>query len=206
MATEWIVPVTTTIMGLATVGATAWTTGRGRRHDRELAVDRQRHERFTAHEQWIRDRREDAYVSLIDLAEESGLYVQRVHPMWDSNPPRPVPDLPDLEAQRKVRARVIAFGSQKVKDRMGEWQQFVHRAIYAAAAVTDDVDGARQQLHDLRDHERQARQALGDQVAAELQENSHELNATVPRAGFRARLRSRCGDGRSEGVSDDHQS
>jgi hypothetical protein len=169
MAWEWISSVSTATVGVAAILGTNWVAGRGRRHERALAEERHKHERLTAHEAWIRDSRRDAYLGLLNLAEEVGQYVQRVHPMWSSGHDVPHPELPDLEAQRKMKAPVIAFGSDAVKQHMNVWEDIVRRAIFAAAAVTDDIDGARQQLHDLRSGERDARQALGQQVADELQ-------------------------------------
>lgn len=169
MAWEWISSVSTATVGVAAILGTNWAAGRGRRHERALTAERHEHERLLAHEAWIRDSRRDAYLGLLDLAEEAGQYVQRVHPMWSSGQELPHPELPDLEAQRKMKAPVIAFGSDAVKEHMNAWEDVVRRALFAAGAVTDNVDGARQQLHDLRAEERDARRSLGKQVADELQ-------------------------------------
>lgn len=179
MAWDWFPVASTAAVGIAAIVGSTWTAAWGKRQDRALAAERHEHERLTAHENWIRERRNDAYIGLLDLAEETGLYVQRVHPMWSSGGPDP--ELPDHEAQRLVRARVMAYGSSTVKDRMGEWHALVQRVIFAASAVSDNVDGARSQLHDLRETERAARQALGEQVSIELQSPPRPSSEPPPR-------------------------
>jgi hypothetical protein len=170
MAWEWISSVSSGVVGVSAIVGAGWTATRTRKNDRLLAKERHDHERLTAHEQWIRDHRKDAYLTLVNLSEEASLYVQRVHPMMDTDPPRPVPDLPGLDAQREARTKVIAFGSQEVKARMRIWHEIVVRASFAAAAISEGNGEYREQLHDLRQQERDAREALGEQVAAELQE------------------------------------
>jgi hypothetical protein len=88
--------------------------------------------------------------------------------MWDTNSPRPLPDLPSLDTQRRVRVRVAAYGSDGVKDRMKAWYDVALKAMRTAEAVSRDEDGARKELHDLREAENKVREALADQIANEL--------------------------------------
>lgn len=173
MAWEWVSSASSAAVGISAIFGTAWASVRSRKHDRAMAADRQTHDRQIAHEQWIREHRNDAYIGLLDLAEQvGGLYVQRVHPMWrPAADPASEPQLPSYEAQQLVRARIMAYGSEAVKDRMSEWNALVQEAIKAAADISGDVAGSRSRLHDLRQQEVQARKALGNQVAAELQGN-----------------------------------
>lgn len=192
MAWEWVSSVSTATVGVVAILGTNWAANRGRRHEREMAEERHSHERLTTHEQWIRDHRKDTYISLLDHAEAVGLFVQRIHPMMDTNPPRPEPELPGDEQQQHVRARVIAFGSEAVKGRMKEWHTLVQRAIRAAGGVSHGIEGARQQLHDLRGEERKARESMGQQIADELQSTAPELasrRAAPDGAGLEATAR-----------------
>ncbi|MEU6748505.1 hypothetical protein ABZ914_20005 [Spirillospora sp. NPDC046719] len=100
-----------------------------------MAADRHAHERRTAHDEWLRDLRKEAYVGLVDMAEKAGQFVEGDRPVWESDPPAPPPELPDLDEQRKIMARVIAFGTEVVLALAGEWEEAVKRALVAASAM-----------------------------------------------------------------------
>lgn len=171
MAWDWVSPASTAAVGIAAIIGGNWASARSRKHDRVLTEDRQEHERQAAQEQWIRGHRNDAYLALLDFVEQAGgLYVQRVRPAWMSAlPDAYAPELPTYEQQQRVRARVIAYGSRAVKDQMDEWTTIAWQAIHAASDVEGDAE-VRKLMRDLRDQERVKRKALGELVAAELQE------------------------------------
>ncbi len=154
MAWDWVAPASSALIGLAGLagGVTIAVTGR-------------RHERHNAHEQWYRDRRAEAYLDLLDMAEGVGQWIEMVHPLMD---PRPVPDLPSLESQRRVRARIAAYGSRAVKDRMRAWDTVGFAALRAAEGISRGDDNARLDLHERRGKEKEAREALADEIANEL--------------------------------------
>lgn len=173
MAWEWVSSAGTAAIGISAIIGANWASVRGRKHDQTMAADRYENERQTTHEQWIREHRKDAYMALLDLAERTGgLYVQRVHPLWPRTAgPVAEPELPDHEAQLLVRVRIMAYGSDTVKERMDEWHELVWKAIHAASDVEARVSGARTQLDELKKQELAARKALGRQMSAELQGN-----------------------------------
>lgn len=99
--------------------------------------------------------------------------------MIDTNPRQPVPaELPSFEKQAHTAALVNAFGSNEVRERMDTWQTVVRKIITAAELIqreeaqpTRERDGQPSPmltLHQLRPQERATREALADQVAAEL--------------------------------------
>src|SRR5947209_3542689 len=102
MAWEWTGPASGAIVGVAGLLA-GWRVAVGsRKHDERLAQQRNEHEARVAHVQWHRDQRADAYIQLLDLAEEIGDWVSSAFPMWDTHPPRPLPDMPDRARQAHV--------------------------------------------------------------------------------------------------------
>src|SRR5687768_7372518 len=122
MAQEWIAPVATAPLGIAGVFFT-WLTGRqGREHARDLAKAQQDHsarETALAREQ---DRKADAYVRALEVAEQTGNWVQSVQPFIQTDPPQELPPLPELEPQVASRARLLAFGSTGVRALWDGWE------------------------------------------------------------------------------------
>jgi hypothetical protein len=85
----------------------------------------------------------EAYIGLLEMVEQIGLWAQSVRPVLDSDPPREPPPLPDLEIQRAVYARVNAYGSQHIKKLMMAWQRSVADVRRADWLVGMRQDAAR---------------------------------------------------------------
>jgi len=101
--------------------------------------------------------------------------VQLVMPMVDTDPPQPDLPLPTLGVQAHTEAVVRAFGSPQLRERMESWETIVRKAIstvrvgHMMASLPREATQARLTLErDLRPQERSARQALAEQVSAEL--------------------------------------
>ena len=168
MAWEWLAPAAGGIVGLAGIVSTTIVAVSGRRQERALAQERHDHERATTQGQWVRDRRAEAYLDLLEMAECIGQWVGMVHPFLGEQ--RPLPELPNLEKQGRVFARVIAFGSDDLKVGLKHWREVSLKAMRLAEEISrrDGGDG-REQLEVLRGRELGARQELGEIVADELQ-------------------------------------
>ena len=160
MAWEWVPHVATATVGVAGIVGTWLTANRGLTHERRLATEARQQQRL-----------ENAYVGLLDVAERVGHWAQLAWPVLDSDPPRPVPELPPLAEQAHTEALVRAFGSDKVLDRMKTWRDIV-RTMRALDIQIRAADGgqpdARRDFDGLRAQEVVAREALGDQVAVDL--------------------------------------
>jgi hypothetical protein len=120
----------------------------------------------------------------------SDWWAQAVRPLMDTDPPQPVPPLPDLAEQATVEARVGAFGSMAVRERMEEWRTVVRDMIHKDFLISleqDDRESGRasgvdfgqpwRELHEARPVEREARQLLADEIAGEL---GHRFRSVVP--------------------------
>jgi hypothetical protein len=153
MAWEWVSPVVSGVVGLGGLTFGWRIAAGGRRH--EVA-------------QWHRERRADAYVELLEVAEDVGHVVAVVFPLLDRDPPQPVPDLPTGERQGRARARVAAFGSPKVKAAAERWREAATTGLRAAEAVARDEDDARRLLDEARTAEREAREHLNHTIEADL--------------------------------------
>jgi hypothetical protein len=120
------------------------------------------------HATWLRERRADTYVDLLELAEQMGLWLGRVHPMYTIGDGPPVPPIPTDEHQIKILARVNAYASGDVKERYLAWREAVWPAIHAAEDISRGDNGRRSDLHDLRTKEMAARAELGEAIAREF--------------------------------------
>jgi hypothetical protein len=179
MAWEWVAPVATATASIA-VGVAGifftWLSGKqGRDHAETVLSQQLAHERLLASEARDQQRLETAYVDLLDMAERAGQWAQMVLPMIDTHPPQPDPPLPTLEVQAHTQAVVKAFGSSQVRERLENWESVVKKAIstVAVAHMTKDVPVEAAQARvtlerDLRPQERAAREALAEQISAEL--------------------------------------
>ena len=164
MAWEWI--------GTSAVGGLGifftWLTGK---QGRDAA-------RADAKEAREQQRLENAYVDLLDMAERAGHWAQMVLPVVDTNPPQPDPDLPSVNEQAHTEALVKAFGSKDVRERMEVWSDVVKEMNATVGLIRwieadttrhrGSQENPRGKLQDLRREEREAREALGNQVAVEL--------------------------------------
>jgi hypothetical protein len=179
MAWEWVAPVATATASIAVgVGGVffTWLTGWQGREQAETVLGQQlAHERLLAREARDQERLENAYVDLLEMAETAGQWVQLVLPMLDTHPPQPDPPLPSLEIQGHTQAVVKAFGTREVRELVENWEIIVRKAIstVAVARMTASVpkDAAQARLtleRDLRSQEREARQAVAEQISAEL--------------------------------------
>lgn len=97
---EWV--------GLSVLGALGmfftWLSGKqGRDHAERLALIGNEHAARMVREERTHQRLADTYVALLDMAERVGMWAQAVRPLMDTDPPQPVPPLPDLAEQATVR-------------------------------------------------------------------------------------------------------
>ncbi|CAN5541506.1 hypothetical protein BH11ACT6_BH11ACT6_07440 [soil metagenome] len=161
MAWEWVPHVATATVGVAGIVGT-WLTG-----SRNLA-----HERRLAQEAREQQRRENAYVDLLDVAERVGHWAQMSWPLFDTDPPRPVPEMPLLVEQAHTEALVRAFGSAQVLAGLKTWRGIVLAMLTLDHQIrqgeSDAHPDARTEFDELRTQERAAREEMGDQVAMDL--------------------------------------
>jgi hypothetical protein len=136
------------------------------------------------HAQWLRDRRADAYVELLTLAEQCGEWAQLVDPWVEKSPPQDVTPLASDAEQRRVDALVIAFGSPEVRRAYRTWVNVIRSMMFQHDLITLEKSQASgvaiiippgQSAIDLklvlertRPSEMRARKDLGDAVSAEL--------------------------------------
>lgn len=169
MAWEWAGPAASLVVGLGGLAGGSWIAVSGRKAERLLAAGRYEHEARATHAQWHRDHRAEAYIDLLEMAEEIGQWVATVYPMWDTDPPRPLQEIPALTRQAQVRARFTAFATPAVRQHADAWYETAGKALRAAEAVARAETGARQQLDELRGSERTAREQMAAAVAEDLQ-------------------------------------
>lgn len=161
--------ITSGIVGLGGLTVAAVTSGKDRDAARSLALDQARLQR-----------RADAYVEVLRVAETAGQWASTTTPSLDFGDP--VPPLPDLAAQAQVQALVGAFGSTEVRDLERAWRDSVRAVIKAVQAINvatstegrhgvtgiDKMGTWRRLDEELRPAERAAREALADGIAREL--------------------------------------
>lgn len=182
MAWEWVGPtVVTGVVALAGMALT-WRSGQKSQETAERLHKQQLdHELRKVAEERTQNRLGDTYVELLTMAEEVGQWASTVRPIMDTNPPQPVPPLPDLRQQARVGALVGAFGSDRIRDLMDEWMTVVKKMISTHELI--DVEASDRQtgrpttrqgpslygvIQDLRPKEREARAELTDCIAREL--------------------------------------
>ncbi|MDY6998785.1 MAG: hypothetical protein SW019_19485 [Actinomycetota bacterium] len=160
MAMEWVAHVATATVGVAGIVGTWLTANRGLAHERRLATEARQQQRL-----------ENAYVDLLDVAERVGHWAQLAWPVLDTDPPAPVPEMPSLVEQAHTEALVRAFGSEKVLVRMKVWREILREMLALDNVIRvspGDAAEARRAFDELRVRERDAREAIGDQVAVDL--------------------------------------
>ncbi|MET9303559.1 hypothetical protein ABZX66_30030 [Micromonospora aurantiaca] len=182
MAWEWVGPVMTGAVGISVgitgIVATYKTGKQGRQHAEVLARQQNEHDAALAKEQRDQQRRSEAYVELLTMVERVGQWASMVRPMLDTNPPRPVPPLPELSEQARSNALVGAYASPAVKERYQAWRKVVMEAIGAVEDIEfalanpdaglSHIKPRRELDFKHRPAEGDARRALADQIAAEL--------------------------------------
>lgn len=177
MAWEWVSPVAAAV-STGTVGVVGiWLTWRsghdGREHAEKMATQRLAHERLMADVDRRQQRLENTYVALLDMMEKAAHWAQISYPLWDTNPPQLVPDLPSLETQAHVESLVRAFGSPDVIARMETWRQLIQKMLkldkLIKLGLEHDVERSpRVEFAELQPLEEQARHGISVQVAQEL--------------------------------------
>jgi hypothetical protein len=152
----------TALVGVAgIIGGVLIANGRNRHESQQRQA-----ESVEAHARWHRERRADAYVELLQMAETVGVVVVASYPLFDTGQPTPKP--PGIDEQHRVTALVGAFGTREVKQVMESWKDIAHSGFRAIEAVSRGDEDARLTLHEIRSQEIAARKALADAIAQEL--------------------------------------
>jgi predicted small integral membrane protein len=181
MAWDWVPAVSAATSTTIVVGMTLWATSRpgreGREHAETVARQTAEHAEKMAADVRQHKRLESAYIELLQVIERAGNWAGLVCPVMDTNPPRPLPDLPSIDEQVRVRALVTAYGSVKVQELFDEYIGYINEMNVAQQIVAfakSESDG-RTQLEqrekidrELRPAERQMRDELGEMIAMEL--------------------------------------
>lgn len=183
MSWEWVAPVATATVGLGVGVAGVFFTWKTGKQARELTLR-------SATEARIQQRLENAYIAELDIAERAGQWAQSVLPMMDTNPPQTVPSLPSVEEQAHAEALVKAFGSDEVRKLMEVWRDIVKQMISTVGTIAwieQDTErhrgiqeNPRRDLPELRRREREAREAIGEQVAIELGHRTPRVSGPSP--------------------------
>lgn len=187
MAQEWIAPVATAAVGVAGVFFT-WLSGwQGRKTAEAIAQGQQDHaaqEAALAREQ---DRKAEAYVRILEVAEQTGNWVQSVQPLITTDPPQESPPLPELEPQVASRAVLLAFGSAEVRLLWDEWETNARKVLTSNAYLRllqheGDSETRRErqrmrlEIHEqLKPAELAARASLADKINSELSPREQSL-------------------------------
>lgn len=158
MAWDWAGPAATA--GGALVGA--WVVIWGRSVERKLARDRFTHERQLGHAQRYGERRADAYVEAMEVAEKVGRFI------YSLGRPGPLVDPPDIEVQIRSRVRVLGYGSPSVKLAYERWYDVSMEAWRAYVLFATEPAVARERIKEIQPHEKAARVAMREAIAADL--------------------------------------
>ncbi len=110
------------IVGLAGVLVGYVGGAKDRQSVRELA-DRDRHQ----------ERLADAYIALLEMAEKMGVWAASVRRKMI--PPGPEPELPAVDNQISVTAKVNAYGSDAVREKMAVWERAVQAVVSAHTLI-----------------------------------------------------------------------
>jgi hypothetical protein len=183
MAWEWVSPVAAASGGLlgGAIGAYfAWLSGKQSRDQiSQTLQDQFGHDRLQAREAREQERLQNAYLELLKMTEQVGVWAEMIYPMFEDGPP-PDTQLPPFEVQAETAALLAAFGTDEVREKTKAWQLVVRRMIGQAKLVPlQDADPAsyvgpgelvaRAKIEQqLRPEERRTRSELGAQVRAEL--------------------------------------
>jgi len=162
MAWEWVAPIATATVGVAGIFGTWLNGSRTLTQAQSLANEGRRQQRL-----------ENAYVDVLAMTETAGHWGQISYPLFDSNPPAPVPPLPTLEAQAHAEALVKAFGSEEVLALLEAWRKVIQEMLKCDRLIRmglehDIEKNPRATFMELQSQEREARDAIGSRVALEL--------------------------------------
>lgn len=177
---SWIDTVSTAAVGGLGIFFTWLTAKQGRAHALALSDHQAAHALDAARLSRDQDRKSEAYVHALAVAEKIGNWCQSVAPVVVRGKPEPLPDLPDLDSQVGARARLLAFGSPDVQQLWDAWEaaakQVFADAAYLVAMKQEDRSEEREHRGqvqreltlEIKPVEMKARKALSDRVNAEL--------------------------------------
>jgi hypothetical protein len=164
MAWEWVAPASGAALGLAGLAGGWLTAATGRRHEREMADLRHRHDQAVEEATWRRGRRTDAYLAMLDVVSATGVWLRSWRP--ESIPDRE--DLPGWEVTRPAWAAMTAFASEEAWDAANAWSQVSGAAVAESGRVVPEDSTTWSRFDELRDDEQERRIGFADCVAVEL--------------------------------------
>jgi hypothetical protein len=157
----------------------------GYRHARSMATDRHNQDRDQSLDERRQQRLSLAYVEVLQLVREIEYWCMSVAPWIDTNPPRPVPDLPPVKEQARVDALIDAFASEEVRALWTPWREIVGKISGAVMMIDQNrqyrdggdyaIEASRSLEDTLRPAEQRAREALAERIGVEL---GHRLPST----------------------------
>jgi hypothetical protein len=162
MTPAWVTITVAAVGGLAAIGATLVSFLYNARLNREARKQQ---------------RLAEAYVELLTFANKVGYWAALVQPALQTNPPQELPPLPLPAEQARVEALVAAYASEDMQEAVTSWRAVVIAVRQVAILINfardpaSGIDSAKQWARldlELRPAELAARDALGEQVAAEL--------------------------------------
>ena len=178
MAWEWAAPAgVAAIVGIGNMVLT-WRTGiRVRVHAEQLARAQQKHLMRVADRERAQQRKAEAYVQVLEVTEQLGLWAQNVNPVVDTG--QELPPLPELPKQLSSQARLLAFASPEVEAFWMDWRKAfnaVRQAHIEMAYRSRDQNSpyikfleVMNELEDiLRPKEKEQRKLLAEKIRAEL--------------------------------------
>jgi len=182
MAYEWVAPVAVASVGVTGIVVTSLTGSKARAQAAELAEKQRVQMEKAAVDERNQQRKAEAHVHCLELAEQLGHWAQMLRPWWDTYPPAELPPLPELKEQAAMQARLLAYGSENVATLWDAWNgsiNDVRRAgrkldLYDAAirsqTITriDQPEVIRELEDELRPRELERRKRLADKINAEL--------------------------------------
>jgi hypothetical protein len=143
-------------------------------------------QRRAEHEKHTRDRKADTYIDMLVSLERDCAWMERTYPII-----APMPDPPEAPTDQEywtLRARVAAYGSERVKTLLEQWNQKITREFWLGATYLRDMEeagktgraitreewgttrgGQYEKLHGLRNEARARLVEIQRVVASELQ-------------------------------------
>jgi hypothetical protein len=169
-----------TIVALAGLGVALGTTTLTVVASYKTAKGSWSHASSLAAEDRRQQRKADAYLEVLEVAEHLGHWAQTIRPSLSAG--QPDPDLPALERQRRANALLGAFGSATVQSAHDDWWASVHEVRLAVRHIDiadlpnmntprifeKKMDAWERLESQLRGDEERLRKRLHDLVGAEL--------------------------------------